>query len=91
MVKAVSEKEGETHRVGDRVRALYSDGQAYPATIAAANAGGCYVVDWDDGDERCRERNGAQIFPLREMAAAAARQCAGGRRRRPWQRPQRSR
>ncbi len=81
MVKPVSAT--PCYSVGDRVRALYSDGQAYPATIAAVRAEGSYTVDWDDGDDRCRERNAEQVYPLRETeaAGAAAAEAAPSRRR----------
>jgi len=59
------------HHVGDRVMALYADGQAYAATIAGLRSGG-YTVDWDDGDDRHRERSEAQVFVLGGGAAAAA-------------------
>ena len=65
-----------THQVGDRVLAFYSDGLAYPATIAAVNAGSCYVVDWDDGDERCRERDGTQIIQPASSGAKMPRRAA---------------
>lgn len=65
-----------THQVGDRVLAFYSDGLAYPATIAAVNAGNCYVVDWDDGDERCRERDGTQIIQPASSGAKMPRRAA---------------
>ena len=65
-----------THQVGDRVLAFYSDGLAYPATIAAVNAGNCYVVNWDDGDERCRERDGTQIIQPAASGAKMPRRAA---------------
>ncbi len=80
MVKAVSAL--PCHSVGDRVRALYADGQAYPATIAAVRAEGSYTVDWDDGDDRCRERTAEQVFPLRETEAAGAEATAAAPSRR---------
>ena len=52
------------HSVGDRVMALYADGQNYAATIARAGDSQTYTVDWDDGDERCREREEGQVFAL---------------------------
>eukprot|EP01045_Picozoa_sp_COSAG04_P022523 COSAG04_NODE_2560_length_3930_cov_3.755155_1_plen_68_part_10 len=59
------------HEVGDRVMAIFADGQAYAATIAGLRSGG-YTVDWDDGDDRHRERSEAQVFVLGGGAAAAA-------------------
>jgi cell division control protein 6 len=52
------------HGVGDRVLAVYADGQAYAATIAGVREGGSYTVDWDDGDDRHRERAESEVFPL---------------------------
>ena len=77
--------------VGDRVTAVYDDGGKHGATITklqqtGAASGICtvYSVDWDDGDEYCRERTADQILPWsaqpqppdseppqREQAAAA--------------------
>ena len=47
--------------VGERVKALYSDGKWYCATIAERHPDGTYTLDWDDGDTRQRVKNETDI------------------------------
>merc|ERR1711871_1484889 len=59
-------------RVGDRVKATYHGGYTYDATIAGVQklktggAGYKYTVDWDDGDQHCRQRSEDQVFAPNE-------------------------
>ena len=52
--------------MGDRVSALYPNGNRYKATVAEVleEGVGGYIVDWDDGDQSSRHRTAAHLLPL---------------------------
>ena len=61
--------------LGEQVMALYPNGEAYAATIANVEADGAYVVDWVDGDQRHRRRDGSEVFARPSATEAANASC----------------
>merc|ERR1740117_523415 len=50
---------------GDRVEAIFQDGDWYPASIQVANGAGSYIIRWDDGDDADRVKSTYELRPLR--------------------------
>ena len=77
--RSKSQKSGAGFALGDTVEALYFHheedvGHYYPGTVGAIHeAGARYTVDWDDGDQHCREQLAANVRAATGQKAAAGK------------------
>jgi hypothetical protein len=62
---------GNQFLVGDPVKAKYTDGKWYPATIAEERNEPIYIIDWDDKDPKDRYKVASEIQSKGGMGVGA--------------------